>query len=192
MASSVSGESMDSPISLSTESIKIFLRIRPTQLLQVENVSPNAHSSAAPLQSCLKVLGDPSSMAFQKGMSDINRKELFGISQSVLLSPPMTGSQLVLPSGNSSASSGEIFTYDAIGDTSCSQDDVFTHVGQPMTDNCLEGYHGTIFAYGQTGSGKTYTMLGPQDDTLTGQFDPVRKGLIPRILEYLFCDLFTY
>ena len=29
-----------------------------------------------------------------------------------------------------------------------------------MVQNCIEGFHSTIFCYGQTGSGKTYTMDG--------------------------------
>lgn len=29
-----------------------------------------------------------------------------------------------------------------------------------MVDNCLAGYHSTIFAYGQTGAGKTHTISG--------------------------------
>jgi len=44
----------------------------------------------------------------------------------------------------------------------------------------LNGYNGTIFAYGQTGSGKSFTMEG---GSLT---DPISKGLIPRMFEYLF------
>lgn len=29
------------------------------------------------------------------------------------------------------------------------QEEIFEKIGRPMTDSCLEGYHGTIFAYGQ-------------------------------------------
>lgn len=47
-----------------------------------------------------------------------------------------------------------------------------------MIDNCLEGYNGTIFAYGQTGSGKTFTMSGGDKWE--------ERGIIPRVLSYLF------
>ncbi len=43
----------------------------------------------------------------------------------------------------------------------------------------LEGFNGTVLAYGQTASGKTYTMQGELDD-------PVRKGIIPRIVDAVF------
>ena len=29
-----------------------------------------------------------------------------------------------------------------------------------MIENCIDGFHSTVFCYGQTGSGKTYTMDG--------------------------------
>lgn len=41
---------------------------------------------------------------------------------------------------------------------------------------------------GQTGSGKTHTMLGPADDDNIFA-DIEKKGLIPRCVEYLFCQL---
>ena len=43
----------------------------------------------------------------------------------------------------------------------------------------MNGYNGTVFAYGQTGAGKSYTMMGEMDD-------PVKKGVIPRIMEQIF------
>lgn len=43
----------------------------------------------------------------------------------------------------------------------------------------MNGYNGTVFAYGQTGAGKSYTMMGEMDD-------PVKKGIIPRIMEQIF------
>jgi len=38
---------------------------------------------------------------------------------------------------------------------------IYDATAQPIVENVLEGYNGTIFAYGQSGSGKTHTMLGP-------------------------------
>lgn len=50
----------------------------------------------------------------------------------------------------------------------------------PTVDGVLNGYNGTIFCYGQTGSGKSFTMEGGS------LYDPVTKGLIPRMFEYIF------
>ncbi|CAK4972899.1 unnamed protein product [Aphanomyces euteiches] len=68
------------------------------------------------------------------------------------------------------------FFFDCVFGEKSTQEHVFDRVGRPITTACLEGYNGTIFAYGQTGSGKTYTMLG----------DNQNKGLVPRVLQYLF------
>ena len=46
-------------------------------------------------------------------------------------------------------------------------------------NSVIEGYNGTVFAYGQTGSGKTFTITG-------GAENYEQRGLIPRILEFLF------
>ena len=58
------------------------------------------------------------------------------------------------------------------------QEEVFNSVAKSVIDNCLEGYNGTIFAYGQTGSGKTFTMSGGDKWE--------ERGIIPRVLSYLF------
>lgn len=58
-----------------------------------------------------------------------------------------------------------------------------------MVDNCIAGYHSSVFAYGQTGSGKTHTMMGRLGETGSAcqlaSADPER-GVIPRMLEHLF------
>lgn len=55
---------------------------------------------------------------------------------------------------------------------------MFNQLAKPVIDNCLQGYNGTIFAYGQTGSGKTFTMSGGDSWE--------ERGIIPRVLSYLF------
>ncbi|KAF0691365.1 Aste57867_17385 [Aphanomyces stellatus] len=72
------------------------------------------------------------------------------------------------------------FSVDALLPEIATQDDVFKAVGMRVVDNTIEGYNGSIFAYGQTGSGKTHTMQGDMTD------GSVERGVIPRILEYLF------
>lgn len=76
------------------------------------------------------------------------------------------------------------FSFDWVAGPETSQSDIFNGVGKSITDRCLDGYNGTIFAYGQTGSGKTYTMLGAAVHEDYSNWD--ERGLIPRVLEYLF------
>lgn len=40
----------------------------------------------------------------------------------------------------------EGFEYDYVGGPEVAQADVFEAVGRPITENCLQGYNGTIFA----------------------------------------------
>lgn len=40
----------------------------------------------------------------------------------------------------------EVFEYDAVGGPETPQEEVFETVAQPITENCLQGYNGTIFA----------------------------------------------
>ncbi|PVD26554.1 hypothetical protein C0Q70_14231 [Pomacea canaliculata] len=74
------------------------------------------------------------------------------------------------------------FRFDKCFDQPASQDEVFQHVAQPVIDNVLAGYNGTIFAYGQTGSGKTFTITG-------GAERYVDRGIIPRSLSYIFSKM---
>ena len=60
----------------------------------------------------------------------------------------------------SNAKENHLFSFDQIFSQESRQEEVFEGVAQPVIENCLDGYNGTIFAYGQTGSGKTYTMSG--------------------------------
>eukprot|EP00923_Selenidium_pygospionis_P029390 GHVN01052374.1.p1 GENE.GHVN01052374.1~~GHVN01052374.1.p1 ORF type:complete len:680 (+),score=85.29 GHVN01052374.1:974-3013(+) len=73
----------------------------------------------------------------------------------------------------------ETFSFDEIYGKEVGQKEVFERAALQTTENCLEGYNGTIFAYGQTGSGKTYTMQGLETE----------RGIIPRAIEHLFGQL---
>lgn len=79
-----------------------------------------------------------------------------------------------------------LFTYDSVLDSSCTQEDMYQAVGKSMTENCLRGYNGTVFAYGQTGSGKTFTIQGPDADSASTAVQDPQRGLAPRILQNLF------
>jgi kinesin family protein 6/9 len=78
----------------------------------------------------------------------------------------------------SNAKDNHAFTFNHIFPDHAAQNDVFERVAKPVIDNCLDGYNGTIFAYGQTGSGKTFTMSGGDDWK--------ERGIIPRVLSYVF------
>jgi len=71
------------------------------------------------------------------------------------------------------------FKFEKIFDPESRQDDVFQAVAEPVIDNVLSGYNGTIFAYGQTGSGKTFTITGGPEN-----FND--RGIIPRTLSYIY------
>lgn len=71
------------------------------------------------------------------------------------------------------------FRFDKIFDQNCLQDDIFESVAEPVIDNVIAGYNGTIFAYGQTGSGKTFTITG-------GPEKYADRGIIPRTITYFF------
>ena len=46
------------------------------------------------------------------------------------------------------------FETDKVFDESRSTSELFEEVANPIVENALKGYNGTIFAYGQTSSGK--------------------------------------
>lgn len=63
------------------------------------------------------------------------------------------------------------------------QEEVFSVIGQPMVEEVLQGFNGTIFAYGQSGTGKTFTMEGADWDGPTLGHD---AGVIPRTVVHIF------
>lgn len=68
-----------------------------------------------------------------------------------------------------------VFLYDHVFDLTSTQEEVFERVGEPVLNNILDGFHGTIMAYGQTSSGKTHTMQG-YESSESG------RGLMPRMV----------
>jgi hypothetical protein len=77
----------------------------------------------------------------------------------------------------------KVFTFDQIYDWNSKQEDVFANVAQPIIEQVIGGFNGTIFAYGQTGTGKTFTMEGVSDP-------PELQGILPRTFRWIFdaCD----
>ncbi|XP_034537393.1 uncharacterized protein kif16bb isoform X2 [Notolabrus celidotus] len=91
------------------------------------------------------------------------------------------------PQGDKQKNAVKTFTYDFSYDSSdrrspifASQEKIYCDLGLDVLKAAFEGFNVCVFAYGQTGSGKSYTMMGNPED----------KGLIPRICEGLFCEMF--
>jgi len=61
---------------------------------------------------------------------------------------------------------------------STNQQKLYEDIGNPLVQDVLSGYNGTILAYGPTGSGKTFCMFGPH-----GRSHPDLAGLVPRAVE---------
>ncbi|XP_047542256.1 kinesin-like protein KIF3A isoform X1 [Vanessa atalanta] len=72
-----------------------------------------------------------------------------------------------------------IYAYDAVFDSNTSQMDIYVQTANPIVEQVLKGYNGTIFAYGQTGTGKTYTMAGSNSA-------PELRGIIPNSFAHIF------
>ena len=62
------------------------------------------------------------------------------------------------------------------------QADVYQAAVQPVVEDVLNGYNGTIMAYGQTGAGKTYTLSSIQPEAI---------GMIPRAASEVFAHIGT-
>ena len=69
------------------------------------------------------------------------------------------GLSLTAPAGGPYAA--QKFTFDAVLDSDCSQENAYNITSRETVTSLLNGFNGTIFMYGQSGSGKTFTMLGP-------------------------------
>ncbi|GAB2293800.1 Kinesin-like protein KIN-4A [Dionaea muscipula] len=77
------------------------------------------------------------------------------------------------------------FTFDHVyGSTGSPSSSMFEECIAPLVDGLFQGYNATVLAYGQTGSGKTYTMG-------TGFKDGGQTGLIPQVMDVLFCKIDT-
>ena len=74
------------------------------------------------------------------------------------------------------------FAFDYCYFVDSKQESVYKDLGEPIVNQALDGYNGTLFAYGQTGSGKTFSMMGVSDDIEL-------KGVIPRLNDDLFSKI---
>ncbi|KAK9904052.1 hypothetical protein WJX75_003480 [Coccomyxa subellipsoidea] len=72
------------------------------------------------------------------------------------------------------------FEFDKVLREDASQADVFQAAVQPIVEDVLNGYNGTIMAYGQTGAGKTYTLSSIAPDAI---------GMMPRAASAIFSEI---
>mmetsp|Transcript_82745 Transcript_82745/g.146108 ORF Transcript_82745/g.146108 Transcript_82745/m.146108 type:complete len:618 (-) Transcript_82745:59-1912(-) len=77
---------------------------------------------------------------------------------------------------------GRAFNFDGVFSAASTQHGVFTQVGLPVLQACLQGLNGTILAYGQTGSGKTHSLLNQSSNSQ-------ELGLLPRLVASLFLQI---
>lgn len=113
------------------DNIKIYLRIRPFTTADAYH-GPAAAGGGG--HSCIKVL-DASSNTVQMSLPGSNLGHPTGLK-------PVTANSTIVSSSNHH----EVFSYDSVGGPETTQEQVFHDVGRIVTDNCLQGYNGTIFA----------------------------------------------
>ncbi len=120
------------------------------------------------------------------------------------------GNSIIISSKN--AKEIKQFSFDYIANEETTQSEIFLNCGKEICDKVLNGINGTILVYGQTSAGKTYTLLGNYFSNFNNSnlnFDNLinesnnfnceknfitysqknkeeSKGLIPRVLEYIF------
>ncbi|XP_049778944.1 kinesin heavy chain [Schistocerca cancellata] len=78
----------------------------------------------------------------------------------------------------------KVFLFDKVFKPNATQEKVYNEAAKSIVTDVLSGFNGTIFAYGQTSSGKTHTMEG-----VIG--DPVKQGIIPRIVNDIFNHIYA-
>lgn len=117
----------------------------------------------------------------------LSNKENTGEYQQIVDVYPNRGVIEIIKNDGSSGSetsreNKKMFTYDAVYDSSSSQQAIYDEVVRPLVSSVLEGFNGCVFAYGQTGTGKTYTMEGIRNDQ-------EKKGIIPRAFEQIWSHI---
>jgi DNA replication protein DnaC len=63
--------------------------------------------------------------------------------------------------------SNKQYYFDHVFGPSSTQQDVYNTAVEPLVDDVLGGFNGTVFAYGQTGTGKTHTVINITIPTFT-------------------------
>lgn len=109
----------------------------------------------------------------------MNKKELNSGHTRVVDMWPSRGVVEIFNPKDELRENGKMFTFDAVYDWNCTQQELYEETVRPLVNSVLDGFNGTIFAYGQTGTGKTYTMEGSKTTNDA-------KGVIPKSFEQIF------
>lgn len=112
-------------------------------------------------------------------------RPLSGGGEGSLVSDPSQPNAVVIRTTKSSAQGlsecvEQSFTFDAVFDTTATQQEVFETAMRPQVSGLLAGRDTLTFAYGITNAGKTHTVQGGADE---------QRGMLPRALEELFGEL---
>ena len=112
-------------------------------------------------------------------------RPLSGGGEGSLVSDPSQPNAVVIRTTKSSAQGlsecvEQSFTFDAVFDTTATQQEVFETAMRPQISGLLAGRDTLTFAYGITNAGKTHTVQGGADE---------QRGMLPRALEELFGEL---
>ncbi|KAL9645915.1 hypothetical protein ABK040_001024 [Willaertia magna] len=75
------------------------------------------------------------------------------------------------------------FQFDKVLSPEITQNEMYKEVGEPLVNDVLKGYNGTILAYGQTGTGKTYTIFGNLNKNIEINNN---SGVISRCIQQIF------
>eukprot|EP00164_Ancoracysta_twista_P003184 GFYU01004247.1.p1 GENE.GFYU01004247.1~~GFYU01004247.1.p1 ORF type:complete len:922 (-),score=245.94 GFYU01004247.1:185-2950(-) len=150
----------DSP---SPQSVRVFVRFRPPsdrEMVEDGSASPETARKLSRIAT--------SSSVYSASNTTLTGKQAFNLTYELPKSVTWTKGE-----------SNNTFTVDRVFVPDTTQETVFQEIAEPVVEDVLNGYNGTIFAYGQTGAGKTYTMFGPsQEDGL--------EGIIPRVGRQIF------
>ena len=112
-------------------------------------------------------------------------RPLSGGGEGSLVSDPSQPNAVMIRTTKSSAQGlsecvEQSFTFDAVFDTTATQQEVFETAMRPQISGLLAGRDTLTFAYGITNAGKTHTVQGGADE---------QRGMLPRALEELFGEL---
>ncbi|CAN8292311.1 unnamed protein product [Cochlearia groenlandica] len=164
------------PKSSVTESLKIFLRIKPLKSFAKVNTTPKKSRprNVWPQNPSTK----KSNNAKENRNQEIAKKEkkreeacvALNDSYSVTLTPPQALQELKRSKTEVYEGFSHVFPAD------CFQSDVYDKMVQPLLEDFMKGKSGMLAALGPSGSGKTHTVFGTPKD----------PGVVPLTLRQIF------
>ncbi|KAG2321121.1 hypothetical protein Bca52824_014334 [Brassica carinata] len=153
-----------------SESLKIFLRIKPLRILNNKGTTTAAAAKSRPRNVWPQ---NPSKKHNNNIAAKESKKEAcitLNDAYSVTLTPPQALQEL-------KRSKTEVFEgFSHVFPPNCSQSDVYSKMVQPLLEDFLKGKSGMLAALGPSGSGKTHTVFGTPKD----------PGVVPLTLRQIF------